>query len=110
MKNKVKKEIKKIIEMEDLHCSVEGFKDKANWNYISKFQKLSENFIKEFKDKVNWNIISFQQELSEDFVYDFRDKLDIDYLIEKNKITKNRLLELKEINSIHSRFEILDIR
>jgi len=34
----------------------------------------------------------------------------MDFLIENNKITKNRLLELKKINSIHSRFEILDIR
>ena len=26
-----------------------------NWNYISKYQKLSEEFIEKFKDNLNWN-------------------------------------------------------
>ena len=34
---------------------------------ISRYQKLSENFIREFKDKVNWEYISKYQTLSEDF-------------------------------------------
>ena len=110
MINKVKKEIKELIKKLEINCSIKEFQDKVDWNIISKFQKLSEDFIKEFKEIVNWNNISWKQKLSEDFIYDFQDKLDMDFLIENNKITKNRLLELKKINSIHSRFEILDIR
>ena len=40
---------------------------KGNWLMISRYQKLSENFIREFKDKVNWEYISKYQTLSEDF-------------------------------------------
>ena len=43
-------------------------KDKINWTYISIYEKLSENFIREFKDKINWWIISRGQILSEDFI------------------------------------------
>ena len=31
------------------------FKGSVNWGYISKYQKLSEDFIREFKDSVDWN-------------------------------------------------------
>ena len=89
---------------------IKEFQDRMNWRDISRFQKFSENFIKEFKDKLDWYWIAHCQDLSEDFIYDFRGRLDIDYLIEHNKIAKERLSELREINSIHSRFEILDIR
>ena len=40
----------------------------VHWYYISKSQKLSEDFIREFKDYVNWYCISAYQKLSEDFI------------------------------------------
>ena len=52
------------------------FKDKVNWHEISKYQKLSENFIREFKDYVDWGIISRCQKLSENFIREFQDKVD----------------------------------
>jgi len=110
MNSIVKKEVKIIIKRKSLNCSVEKFQDKINWNWICRFQKISEDFIREFQYKVNWNSISYFQKLSEDFICEFQEKLDIEWLIENNKIAKERLLELREINSIHSRFEILDIR
>ena len=36
--------------------------------YISIYQTLSENFIRDFQDKVNWEWISSQQKLSENFI------------------------------------------
>ena len=60
MKNSVKKEIEKLIKITKGHgfkCSVEGFADQINWNYISSKQSLSENFIREFQDKVDWEYI-----------------------------------------------------
>lgn len=35
-----------------------------NWNDISQYQKLSENFILEFKDKVDWFCVPIYQNLS----------------------------------------------
>ena len=47
---------------------IREFKDKVDWYYISQSQQLSEDFIREFKDKVNWNIYLFIKKLSEDFI------------------------------------------
>ena len=39
----------------------------VDWGYISIYQKLSEDFIREFQDKTNWYCISRYQKLSEEF-------------------------------------------
>jgi hypothetical protein len=132
MKDSVKKEVEKLIKTYKLNCSIEEFKDKVNWNYISHYQKLSENFIREFQDKANWiyisakqklsenfirefqdkvdwECISYYQELSENFIYEFEDKLDIKYLIKDNKITKKRLLEIKKDNKVNNKYELLQL-
>ena len=44
----------------------------VNWNCISRYQKLSEEFIREFKDSVNWYNISKYQKLSEEFIVLFK--------------------------------------
>lgn len=55
----------------------EIFKNKTKpWIRISKYQILSENFIKEFKDKVVWKHISACQSLSESFIEEFKDYVD----------------------------------
>ena len=51
---------------------IREFKNRVEWGYISEFQKLSENFIREFKDKVDWYNIITNQELSKDFRKEFR--------------------------------------
>ena len=113
MNNKVKKEVEEIIKIDEFNCSVEEFKYKVNWHSLSRFKKISEDFIREFEYEVVWVYISRVQKLSEEFIYEFQDKLDIDCLIKDNKITKNRLLELTYLDPAipkYSRFEILDIR
>ena len=47
----------------------------VNWNYISFYYTLSENFIREFQDKVNWYYILEYQTLSEDLKKEFKHKL-----------------------------------
>jgi hypothetical protein len=76
MKKSVKKEIEFLIQELDLNCSVEEFKDKVSWYCISKYQKLSEGFIRKFKNKVNWICISIYQKLSENFIREFQYKVD----------------------------------
>ena len=113
----VKKEVEELIKKLELNCSIKEFrdkvdwyyiswkqklskhfirefKDKVNWDYISSYQKLSEHFIREFKDLVDWRNISHHQELSEQFIREFKDKLNIDTLVERKLITKDRLKEL----------------
>ena len=75
MKNSVKKEVEELIEKLDLNCSIEEFKDKVDWYYIS-WKQLSEKFIREFKDKVSWNLISASQKLSLDFIKKFQVEID----------------------------------
>ena len=55
---------------------MERVNDEKYWDYISLFQKLSEDFIREFKDRVNWIYISYYQTLSEYFIREFKDKVD----------------------------------
>ena len=74
------KEIKGLIEVYELNCSIEEFKDKVNWDYISYYQNLSEEFIEKFKDKVDWYYISCNQNLSEEFIEKFKDKVDWYYI------------------------------
>ena len=38
-----------------------------DWDSISEYQKLSEEFIERHYDKVNWKSIAEYQDLSEDF-------------------------------------------
>ena len=43
-----------------------------NWNEISQYQSLSEDFIRDFKDRVHWGYILECQTLSEDFLEEFK--------------------------------------
>lgn len=44
-----------------------------DWSRTSRYQNLSEDFIREFQDKVDWFYISLYQNLSEDFKKEFKD-------------------------------------
>jgi len=68
MTNKVKKEVEEIIKEYNLPFSVEEFKDRIDWLFVSIRKTLSESFIREFQDKVEWQCISYNQKLSESFI------------------------------------------
>ena len=55
---------------------IREFKDKVTWCNISEYQSLSEDFIREFKDRVSWTCISGYHRLSEDFIREFKDRVD----------------------------------
>ena len=104
MKASVKKEVKNIIKDRKLYCSVEEFKDKVDWNNISIYQKLSEDFIREFKNKVDWYSISAYQKLSEDFIREFKNKVDIKRQkeIHKEKSLAQKTKEIKAYAKKHN--------
>ena len=45
------------------------------WKYISEYQKLPEDFIREFQDRVDWAWISWNQKLSADFIIELWNEL-----------------------------------
>ena len=55
---------------------IREFKDNVIWYWVSQHQHLSEDFIREFKDRVHWGCISVYQNLSEDFIREFKDRVD----------------------------------
>jgi len=59
---------------------IEKYKNKVDWFYISKYQSLSEEFIEKHEDKVDWLYISQYQSLSEDFIEKYEDKVDWYYI------------------------------
>jgi hypothetical protein len=54
---------------------IREFKYKVFWPYISEYQPVSEPFIREFHDKVHWYYIAHNQPLSEDFIKEFKNKV-----------------------------------
>ena len=75
---------------------IRDFKDKVKWYYISYFQKLSEDFIREFADKVNWNCISEYQKLSEEFIKVFKDKVDWKHMSYYQELSEDFIREFKD--------------
>ena len=75
---------------------IREFKDKVDWCWISIYQKLSENFIREFKDCVNWCCISARQKLSEDFIREFQDKVDWLWISISQKLSNEFIEEFKD--------------
>lgn len=77
MKKSVIKEVENLIKRYQLNCSVEEFREMADWRDISCGERLlSEDFIREFKDYVIWGDIASYQKLSEKFMIEFEDELD----------------------------------
>ena len=79
---------------------IREFKDKVNWHNISENQILSESFIREFQDKVKWSTISKYQNLSESFIEEFQDKLNLyeiedSWLYKDESFKKDKVIESK---------------
>jgi hypothetical protein len=49
--------------------------EEIDWNKVSRYGILSEDFIREYQDKVYWTYISEYQVLSESFMHEFKDRL-----------------------------------
>jgi hypothetical protein len=95
MNKKVQREVEQLIKYHNLNCSVEEFKDKVDWDWISAYQTLSEDFIREFKDKVYWYNISYYQKLSENFIREFQDKVDWENISKYQKLSEDFIIEFK---------------
>jgi hypothetical protein len=95
MKKSVKKEVIALIKELDLNCTVEEFKNIVSWDDISRYQKLSEEFIREFQDRVYWGWISEYQKLSEGFIREFKNKVSWRWISKYQKLSENFIREFK---------------
>ena len=75
---------------------IREFQDKVNWYEISRCQELSEEFIREFQDKVDWYYVSTAQELSESFIREFQDKVDWYWISYIQKLSDSFKEEFKD--------------
>ena len=73
----VTNKIKIIEEIKDIEKFFKENMDnfEVDWDCISEYQKLSEEFIEKHGDKVNWGRISGNQKLSEKFIEKYYDKI-----------------------------------
>ena len=70
-------------------------KGSIDWYYISRYQKLSEGFIREFKGSVNWYRISEYQKLSEGFIREFKGSVDWYHISIYQKLSEGFIREFK---------------
>lgn len=56
--------------------NIDPNEDFVDWYYISRYQTLSEDFIRKYKDKVYWKYILLNQKISEEFKNEFKDKIE----------------------------------
>jgi hypothetical protein len=75
---------------------IREFQNEVDWNCISIFQKLSENFIREFQNEVDWNCISIYQKLSENFIREFQNEVDWDYISENQELSEDFIREFQD--------------
>jgi hypothetical protein len=75
---------------------IREFKNNVDWCFISINQTLSEKFIREFKDNVNWEYISRHQKLSEDFIREFSDKVYWTYISKYQKLSEDFMEEFAD--------------
>ncbi len=92
--NKLEEEIKEILKSILKSYDTKNIKELNNndWNYISAYRILSENFIEKYQNKVNWTYILQEQELSNKFFKKYCNRVSLNNWRIKNFYSK----ELKE--------------
>ncbi|HNW65784.1 MAG TPA: hypothetical protein PKO10_01065 [Aliarcobacter cryaerophilus] len=75
---------------------IREFADKVDWYNVSAYQKLSESFIREFANKVYWRDISYKQKLSEEFIREFSDKVDWYWISFYQKLSEEFIREFAD--------------
>ncbi|KAF1333572.1 Microtubule-associated protein, partial [Globisporangium splendens] len=65
----------------------------VDWDHISAYQNLSEEFLREFKDRINLRTISFFHVLSERFICDFANELRWDGICSREVLSLPLLIQ-----------------
>jgi hypothetical protein len=70
--------------------------DTVPWDYSSKNQSLSEDFIREHSDQIDWGDISFYQKLSEEFIREFSNQVDWVEISRHQKLSEEFIREFSD--------------
>ena len=65
----------------DLEKYIQSTNDTINWEFISMYATLSEDFMRKYQNKLNWSYLSICQIMSEEFIDEFSDKVDWKYIV-----------------------------
>jgi hypothetical protein len=68
-----------------------------DWALISRYQTLSESMIRKYIDKIHWNNISSYQTLSESFIEEFKDNLEFYYIAITQNLSESFVRKHKDI-------------
>ena len=74
---------------------IRTFQKKLSWTSICTKQRLSEDFIREFKNKIYWHSLSRYQTLSEDFIREFKDDVEWVPISKYQQLSDDFLVEFK---------------
>ena len=75
---------------------IKEFQDRVYWKYISMYQPLSEDFIREFQGRVKWKWISAYQHLSEDFIRKFKNRVKWEYISISQHLSEDFIREFQD--------------
>ena len=75
---------------------IEKYGDKLDWDCISKYQKLSEEFIDKYSNKVYWGYISIFQKLSEELIDKYSNKLNWFCISKYQKLSEELIKKHKD--------------
>jgi len=91
---------------------IREFQDEVDWSRISIHQTLSEEFIREFQDEVDWEKISYYKYLSEEFIREFKDKVNWFNISYNQTLSETFIREFKDnLNwGYISKYQILSSR
>lgn len=95
MTKQVQEEVKFLINKRKLDCSIDEFKNKVNWDTLSRYEQVSENFIREFQDYINWKFISGSHRFSINLLREFKDKVNWSE-ITRQDLNKKTIEEFKD--------------
>ena len=77
------------VKEEDLKRYIESTNDPIDWELISMYVVLSEDFIREYQNKLNWTTLSICQMMSEEFIDEFSDKVNWRYIVSCQHISES---------------------
>ena len=77
------------VKEEDLKRYIESTNDPIDWELISMYAVLSEDFIREYQNKLNWTTLSICQMMSEEFIDEFSDKVNWRYIVSCQHISES---------------------
>src|SRR3712207_7465640 len=73
-----------------------------DWNKISKYQYLTEEFIEKHQNELNWRCISRYQKLSGEFIEKYKNKIDWEQISAKQELSEELDRKSTRLNSSHA--------